>query len=89
MTPDRNDPRIDILHLLQLREKYRGGPPPEMTEIVTALGSSMDVAKEACDALEVEGYIMSNGGFEKVRLSQGLSYLITDLGKWYLYQRQS
>ena len=89
MTPDRTDPRIDILKLLQLREKYRGGPPPALSELVTALGTPMEVAKEACDALELEGYVVSNGGFEELRSSQGPSYLITDLGKWYLFQRES
>lgn len=85
MMEDRADPGIEILKLLWLREQHRGGSLPEFHELVTAVRLPRDLVKEVCDGLAEDGYVANNN---IVQEQLRATYFITDLGKWYLYQRE-
>ena len=78
----RPDYRTAILRLLRLRDEQKGGPLPELTDLVDAIGQSLLEMRRACDALETDGFITGAHGMSG---DENPSYYISDMGKAYLY----
>ena len=79
------DPRMEILRLLRVRDEQVGEPLPTLDDLEKAIGLSRREVRRACDALEVVGHVEGAHGMGG---DNNPSYFITDGGKGYLYNQE-